>query len=497
MGDLAQDFAWEDTNRNHQVESESFFNGENMNKDRVAFKKSLSNYITSISNFSVQYNIQAMALALIIMSKSVCTSNDDNCRSGDQDGWVVSTSQVAIFIGAISGQLSMGYLGDIIGRSAALKITLMFVLVGAIGSAFLSFGSASAIYAIIISFRFILGVGVGGVYPLSATKAAEDSSDEIGNNKNEVNSVASAKVFFWQAPGQMAPSLLGLCLAYSDISPEAKWRLILGLGAIPAAMVIAGTMIEEQYTKESTSSNAHEDKQSPLPSQPKMTLTDVFTDPSMKTKMIVSGGGWFLYDVCFYGMELFSPYVLDEIDGDDDNVSSKSSIYNKSWRNTIALGLGIPAVIYTIYLMEQGYSLRKIQVWGFIVIAVAFLLLACLWTVLDDNTLYGFYCFLLCVLSFGPNVTTFTLPATMYPKEIRATMNGISAAFGKLGAVFGVYLFNMMSLVVPVQVIMILSAGIAFGGAYVTYIYLPEPPVEEEKTNLSNPITNPINGRES
>ena len=157
-------------------------------------RKNISKLITSVSNFSVQYNFQAIAIALLVMSSSVCTSDDVNCRGGDQASWVRGTAAATIFIGAIVGQVSMGYLGDLIGRNKALFFTLCLASLGALGSAILPDGNASSIYTIIIICRLVLGVGVGGVYPLSATKAAEDSPT-IGNKPN---CVESAKSFFWQ-----------------------------------------------------------------------------------------------------------------------------------------------------------------------------------------------------------------------------------------------------------------------------------------------------------
>jgi PHS family inorganic phosphate transporter-like MFS transporter len=55
----------------------------------------------------------------------------------------------------------------------------------------------------------------------------------------------------------------------------------------------------------------------------------------------------------------------------------------------------------------------------------------------NNTALFVIYCFLLFSLSFGPNVTTFVLPAETYPHTIRSTFNGMSAALGKLGAVVG------------------------------------------------------------
>jgi MFS transporter, PHS family, inorganic phosphate transporter len=157
--------------------------------------------LSGISNFSVQYNFQAIAIALIVMSESVCTSDDAKCKDGEQAEWVDGVAAATVFVGAIVGQLSMGYLGDVIGRSRALFFTLLLASFGAAGSSLFSIGSPTSVYAIIICFRFLLGIGAGGVYPLSATKAAEDSSTGGG----KVNSVESAKAFFWQAPGAMTP----------------------------------------------------------------------------------------------------------------------------------------------------------------------------------------------------------------------------------------------------------------------------------------------------
>lgn len=46
--------------------------------------KLISHCITSMSNFSVQYNFQAISVALLIMTEVVCTADDGKCKSGDQ-----------------------------------------------------------------------------------------------------------------------------------------------------------------------------------------------------------------------------------------------------------------------------------------------------------------------------------------------------------------------------------------------------------------------------
>ncbi|KAF3962712.1 hypothetical protein CMV_012810 [Castanea mollissima] len=43
--------------------------------------------------------------------------------------------------------------------------------------------------------------------------------------------------------------------------------------------------------------------------------------------------------------------------------------------------------------------------------------------------------------NFGPNATTFVVPAEIFPARLRSTCHGISAASGKLGAMVGAFGF--------------------------------------------------------
>ncbi len=72
----------------------------------------LSLCITGMANFSTQYNFQSIAITFLIMSSSVCTSDDGNCKDGNQATWVDSFGSAAIFLGAIVGQLTMGWISD-------------------------------------------------------------------------------------------------------------------------------------------------------------------------------------------------------------------------------------------------------------------------------------------------------------------------------------------------------------------------------------------------
>ncbi|GJV23302.1 inorganic phosphate transporter 1-4-like protein, partial [Tanacetum coccineum] len=86
-----------------------------------------------------------------------------------------------------------------------------------------------------------------------------------------------------------------------------------------------------------------------------------------------------------------------------------------------------------------------IQLMGFFFMTVFMFALAIPyhhWT-LHDNRL-GFvimYSLTFFFANFGPNATTFVVPAEIFPARLRSTCHGISAAAGKAGAIVGAYGF--------------------------------------------------------
>ena len=119
-----------------------------------------------------------------------------------------------------------------------------------------------------------------------------------------------------------------------------------------------------------------------------------------------------MYDICYYGVALFGGEILDEMSSGHDDITSDASVASDSWKELVALSTGIPAVFLSIYLMDQ-MSLKRLQMGGFALMALAFLLMAVCFFPLKESypqLLFGIYCFLLFTLSFGPNVTSYVMP---------------------------------------------------------------------------------------
>ncbi len=488
--------------------------------DRSASEKAWLSYcITSLGNFSVQYNFQAISVALLIMATEQCTSTEENCRQGKQEAWVEGTAAATVFAGAIFGQLSMGYMGDLVGRNKALTMTLSLAAVSAMLSAILPMGDAKTVYIVIIICRFALGIGLGGVYPLAATKAAEDAAAintvNTTGNENSVDSTSAAKAFFWQGPGAMGPWVLALLMSYNqNLSTSSRWRLVLGLGSVPAALVVLGSLYENLERPEKletrvsismSQADASEMRQSLLDNSNKeavdgaiegggragslerqllgddeynyrreVNIWVILGQWKYQRKLIATCIGWFFYDVCFYGVNLFGGQILADINSNgDDNVTTDKSIRDVAGKQMIAFSMAIPGVLLTILCLTH-FPTKYIHVVGFLLITLGFLLLAFLIEPLrDDNTaLFSVYCILLFALNSGPNVTTFVLPSETYPKGVRATCNGISAAMGKLGAVVGAYMFGPLALATSFVFVFIVCAAVAAAGALVGWSFI-------------------------
>jgi PHS family inorganic phosphate transporter-like MFS transporter len=86
--------------------------------------------------------------------------------------------------GAIVGQVGFGVFADLIGRKRVFIATCALVIAGALLSGLVTDAAGSfGIYSQLALWRFVLGVGVGGEYPLSAAITTESSASgsEIRN----------------------------------------------------------------------------------------------------------------------------------------------------------------------------------------------------------------------------------------------------------------------------------------------------------------------------
>ena len=141
------------------------------------------------------------------------------------EGFVAS----AALWGSIIGQLVAGSLADVIGRKKIFVATAALITIGSLGSSICRDYPHLSVYVGVACWRFLLGVGVGGEYPLAATVTSESSS---ASRRGSI----MAAVFAMQGVGALLSVFVVLLLLSLGFSNGATWRAALAFGAVPAML---------------------------------------------------------------------------------------------------------------------------------------------------------------------------------------------------------------------------------------------------------------------
>ncbi|KAL8525199.1 hypothetical protein ACS0TY_014718 [Phlomoides rotata] len=380
-------------------------------------------------------------------------------------------------VGTLCGQLFFGWLGDKMGRKKVYGMTLLIMVVCSVASG-LSFGSTpKGVMATLCFFRFWLGFGIGGDYPLSATIMAE-----YANKKTRGAFVAA--VFAMQGFGILFSSIVSLVVSTAfdhkfkaptyeqnpaaSTVPEADyvWRIILMFGALPAALTYYWRMkmpetarytaLVAKNAKQAAQDmgrvlnveiEAEQEKVEEL-SERKSNNFGLFSKEFVRRHglhLFGTTSTWFLLDIAFYSQGLFQKDVLSNVGWipPAKTMNAVHEVFTIAKAQTlIALCGTVPGYWFTVAFIDI-IGRFAIQLLGFIMMTVFMFAIAIPYNHWLDNhvgfvVMYGFTFFF---ANFGPNATTFVVPAEIFPARLRSTCHGISAAAGKAGAIVGAYGF--------------------------------------------------------
>ena len=76
-------------------------------------------------------------------------------------------------------------------------------------------------------------------------------------------------------------------------------------------------------------------------------------------------------------------------------------------------------------------------------------------------------------MNMGPNSTTFTLPAILFPTRLRATAGGFAAACAKAGATLGTFFLPDLRAAYGTTAMLLVLAVVAALGMAVTLAFRP------------------------
>jgi MFS family permease len=390
--------------------------------------------------------------------------------------WNLSTTQTSwvtggAILGAFVGAFVFGRVADVFGRKNVYITVAVIMVIGALASAF----SPNLVFLIVA--RFVLGLGIGGDYPVSAVMMSEFS------NRRDRGRLVGL-VFSMQAVGLIVGPLVGLVLLTSGMSSSLTWRVMLGLGALPAAAVIYfrsrmpesprfQSRVKGQADKaaaelQTFTANSIEATSASTVNSRLMGLREFLVNPRMILLMLGTAGSWFLFDYAYYGNTLSLPSILSE-------VSPNATLVTKLML-TLALFIvfAVPGYLFAVWKMDRiGH--RRLQFIGFAVMAVCFLALAAFPTltinVAPFIAIFGVSYFF---TEFGPNTTTFVLPSEVFPVNMRTTGHGVAAGIGKLGAFVGVFLVPELETHIGLRGLLLVAGIAALLGFGLTRV-LPEP----------------------
>jgi PHS family inorganic phosphate transporter-like MFS transporter len=92
-------------------------------------------------------------------------------------GTIPSTSDTAIKVatsgGTVLGQVGFGFLADLVGRKKMYGLELILIIFATLAQALSSASSAVSIVGVLIFWRVMMGIGIGGDYPLSSIITSE------------------------------------------------------------------------------------------------------------------------------------------------------------------------------------------------------------------------------------------------------------------------------------------------------------------------------------
>lgn len=439
--------------------------------------------VSGVGFLSDAYDLFVINIVLLILSVTHGISAADK-------GWISS----AVLVGALFGQIGFGFIADKIGRKKGFVATLSLVILGTLASALAFPVGPISIAAVLAVLRFVLGIGIGGEYPLSATITAESAETSSRGR-------LTAAVFSMQGVGALTAAVVSWAALQLLSDLDLAWRVCIAFGAVPGLLTFYFrlTMHETQRFEIAAAQGGG------APAASRWALLRRYW-----RRLVGTAGTWFLLDITFYANGLFSAQVL-EMSGIGGSGSKSGQpptldeLITISRFNIILALAAVPGYWTAVYLIETRLGRKSLQVLGFLLMAILYCVMAVAFE--GIKSMYGVFVTLYALSFFftnaGPNTTTYVLAAESFPTEVRATLHGISAAAGKLGAALGAVVMANVLEAWGLRVVFLVCGVVASLGAVVTIACIDEtvgksleqinaPPVEIELQQFSSVPTHII-----
>jgi len=440
--------------------------------------------IASVGFFIDAYDLFNINLVVIILNYVVNGKLSGTIANAPLEGGLLKASAN---IGNIVGQIGFGFLGDVFGRKGIYGIEMCIAFVATVLIIAVPLNLHKGVFTYITIFRVLMGIGIGGDYPMSASVVA----DRAGVKRR---GTMISFIFAMQGWGSFIGALVFIILMAiykkgADTHDHtgqfnSLWRLYTGVILVPSAIVIflrfrlpESTRMKEvqalradpnkfsedekqiftELSEEDVAANAKAGR-----SQAWADFREYFSEWRHLKILIGTTVSWFLLDLIFYGISLNQSLFIAALDDSSSKIPWEFLWQQGVANIVIAIGGFLPGYYFTFFLVE--YIGRKpIQLLGFSMNFIIFCVMAGKYHTLQThhNATIACFIFLQFFFNFGANSTTFIIPAEVFPTRVRGFSHGLSAACGKCGAIIASLAVSIMSTNVGPQNVLWLFAGVS------------------------------------
>lgn len=372
---------------------------------------------------------QAITMLKTIYPKSDYANND-----------ALSNIASIIFVGTLVGQLVFGYVADNYSRKVGMIIsTLILIFCSILCAGSWGVGMPEhpgGMFAMLTTFRALLGLGIGGEYPAGSTACAEVSHSLKSGTRN--------RWFIWFTDlmidmGFVISAFIGWLLMYICSVPtyatvgnshglQAAWRILLGLGAIPPLSLFYLRLKydeSEQFKKNNT-----------MKARTPYWLALKRYGPRLVLVSLI----WFIYDFCVYSFSIYSSQIINsQIKTNADGVANIKSTFG--W-NVVFNLFYLPGSFLGGY-SSDWFGPRLTLFAGTLLQGIVGFIMAARYNNLKTHiaplvVAYGIFETL---GEFGPGDNIGLICAKTSGSAVRGRYYSVAAAIGKVGAFVGGYAF--------------------------------------------------------
>jgi MFS family permease len=387
----------------------------------------------------------------------------------------------ALVMGAVVGAALGGRAADRFGRKPAFVADMAIAVAGAILTA-LSDGPLGLLVG-----QFVLGIGIGIDFPVSSSYVSE-LMPRAARSRMVVATIAL------QSVGMLIAAAISVALL-TGVTAAGDWRLIVGSAALAALVFLAARLfvpesprwlIEHGRGGEAAvligrlapgvpppaAAAAMLPAETPAATPAAHAGMAVLFSPAYRDRTLLASLPWFLMDIATYGVGLFTPVILGAIHLSSTAAGSLAGdLVDAEGSAAIDLFLLIGFIVGVFAVPRFGRI--HMQLAGFAGMGLGMLILfaATLGGAAPSIPLVfaGFILFNL-AMNAGPNATTFSLAAELFPTGLRATASGFAAASAKVGATLGIFVLPAVKDWWGVSGVLLLMALVSLAGLAATFL---------------------------